>query len=142
MWVPTVFLLFFVSVALSASNFTTTGCVDAAGTQTCITNAIDSITSACQSACGCENPFSCANANYDCLAGCVCEGYKDTINCVLSSCWNKVRGPIAKTQTMNLCLIFCHRLGILLRISTAAYRCRYDLSHRGTGWFSIPDIET
>jgi hypothetical protein len=80
-----------VPMVFGASGFDTSGCVDAAGTSSCIQTAVSSITSVCTTVCGCQDPFLCSGTSYDCLAGCVCEAYKASINCVLSHCWNKVR---------------------------------------------------
>jgi hypothetical protein len=78
-------LLVFISLASTAwtSNFSTTGCVDAAGTATCFQKSIADVTAGCKTACA-------SNPNGDCLIACLCEGYKERINCALSSCWNKV----------------------------------------------------
>jgi hypothetical protein len=83
-------LISFASIAFGLANFTTSGCLDAAGTEICIQNAVASTTATCIQVCGCNDPFSCDNEKAECLIGCECEAYKESLNCVLSSCWNKV----------------------------------------------------
>jgi hypothetical protein len=84
----TLFLFLFLASTVWSTNFSTAGCVDAAGTEACLQKTTTDLTAACETAC--ETTF-----NSDCAIACVCEGYKKNINCALSSCWNKVhRRPV------------------------------------------------
>jgi hypothetical protein len=71
-------------------GFSTTGCVDEAGTASCFADVLSDVAGTCGTICGCSSPFHCTNANKDCLIGCGCVGYEKSINCILESCWNKV----------------------------------------------------
>jgi hypothetical protein len=110
-----ILLISLYSFITSAFNFSATGCVDEAGTSSCFADVLSEVAGTCSKICGCDGPFSCANANQDCLIGCACVGYEKSINCILSSCWNKVR--CQHRHTYN-----CHSNILFLKV----YSCEYQ----------------
>ena len=84
------FIMFAPMVFGDAFNFPTAGCVDEAGTTACLALADSDMAASCSTLCGCTDPFTCSQASDACLTGCVCVATQSYLNCVLSSCWNKV----------------------------------------------------
>jgi hypothetical protein len=89
MIISSLLLSLYASIAF-AFSFSASGCVDEAGTTECFADVLNEVAGTCATICGCNSPFGCTNANKDCLIGCACVGYEKSINCILSSCWNKV----------------------------------------------------
>jgi len=76
-----------------AFGFPTEGCVDEAGVNACLALADRNMAQNCATVCGgeCTDAFTCTSTTDACLTGCMCVTTQEYINCVLSSCWNKVR---------------------------------------------------
>lgn len=92
------FMAFARMVFSDAFNFPTAGCVDEAGTTACLAQADSAMAASCSTVCGCTDPFTCSHASDACLAGCVCVATQTYLNCVLSSCWNKVCYALARQK--------------------------------------------
>ena len=121
-----IFCVYLSSFVHCFQNISTTGCVDDAGTQACFQQVTSNVDSACSSLCGCNDAFSCNSHDTNCLTSCACEASKQYINCVVSSCWNKV---CAIPIFTHLLLISCY-LGLYLWIPTDAHRRTRPLSNR------------
>jgi hypothetical protein len=89
-------LLLSFSSAQSSFNFSSAGCVNPSGFDSCWTTTTTAITNCwtdyCEGASGgtCSDFFGCESTSSRCTNACICVMYAEYINCALNTCWNQV----------------------------------------------------
>ncbi|KIM94371.1 hypothetical protein OIDMADRAFT_60701 [Oidiodendron maius Zn] len=136
------FIVFAPMVFGDAFNFPTAGCVDEAGTTACLALADSAMAASCSTLCGCTDPFTCSQASDACLTGCVCVATQSYLNCVLSSCWNKVYSCEYQTlavDAVNICPIAVPAgIPYFLSIPNQPGSCSCELSALWAATYAAP----